>query len=47
MTDDDEHLAVEIAQFVQHVHDMGDLLAERIRSLQEASPRHVSTMNQR
>jgi hypothetical protein len=36
MTDDDEHLAVEIAQFVQHVHDIADLLAERMRSLPEA-----------
>ena len=46
MTDDDEHLAVEIAQFVQHVHDTADLLAERTRSVPEASPLHAS-MNQR
>jgi len=26
---DDEHLAVEVAQFVQHVHDIADLIAER------------------
>jgi len=30
---DDEHLAVEVAQFVQHVHDITDLIAERMRSL--------------
>jgi hypothetical protein len=36
MTDDDEHLAAEIAQFVQHVHDIADLLAERMRGLSEA-----------
>ena len=34
--DDDEHLAVEVAQFVQHVHDIADLLAERLASLPEA-----------
>ena len=34
--DDDEHLAVEVAQFVQHVHDIADLLAERMSSLPEA-----------
>ena len=34
--DDDEHLAVEVAQFVQHVHDIADLLAERMSSLSEA-----------
>ena len=33
---DDEHLAVEVAQFVQHVHDIADLLAERMGSLPEA-----------
>ena len=36
MTDDDEHLAVEVAQFLQHVHDIADLLAERMGSLPEA-----------
>ena len=30
---DDEHLAVEVAQFVQHVHDIADLLAGRMASL--------------
>jgi len=30
---DDEHLAVEVAQFLQHVHDIADLLAERMGSL--------------
>jgi len=30
---DDEHLAVEVAQFLQHVHDIADLLAERMASL--------------
>ena len=30
---DDEHLAVEVAQFVRHVHDIADLLAERMGSL--------------
>ena len=33
---DDEHLAVETAQFVQHVHDIADLLAERMASLPAA-----------
>ena len=33
---DDEHLAVETAQFVQHVHDIADLLAERMGSLPAA-----------
>ena len=33
---DDEHLAVEAAQFVQHVHDIADLLAERMASLPAA-----------
>jgi hypothetical protein len=33
---DDEHLAVEAAQFVQHVHDIADLLAERMVSLPAA-----------
>jgi len=33
---DDEHLAVEVAQFVQHVHDIADLLAERMGSLPAA-----------
>jgi hypothetical protein len=33
---DDEHLAVEVAQFVQHVHDIADLFAERMGSLPEA-----------
>ena len=32
----DEHLAVEVAQFVQHVHAIADLLAERMGSLPEA-----------
>ena len=27
---DDEHLAVEVAQFLQHVHDIAELLAERM-----------------
>ena len=36
MTDDDEHLAVEVAQFLQHVHDITDLLAERMGNLPEA-----------
>jgi len=30
---DDEHLAVEVAQYLQHVHDIADLLAERMGSL--------------
>ena len=42
MTDDGEHLAVEIAQFVKHVHDIADLLAERMRSLPEAGERRFS-----
>ena len=33
---DDEHLAVEVAQFVQHVHDIAGLLAERMGSLSTA-----------
>jgi len=33
---DDEHLAVEVAQFVRHVHDIADLLAERMGSLPAA-----------
>jgi len=33
---DDEHLAVEAAQFLQHVHDIADLLAERMAGLPEA-----------
>jgi len=33
---DDEHLAVEVAQFLQHVHDIADLLAERMAGLPEA-----------
>ena len=36
MTDDQEHLAVEIAQFLQHVHDIADLLAERMKRLPQA-----------
>jgi hypothetical protein len=36
MTDDDEHLAAEVAQFLQHVHDIADLLAERMCTLPEA-----------
>jgi len=39
---DDEHLAVEVAQFVQDVHDIADLLAERIGSLPEAEERRFS-----
>jgi hypothetical protein len=30
---DDEDLAVEVAQYVQHVHDIADLLAERMASV--------------
>ena len=30
---DAEHLAVEVAQFVQHVHDIAGLLPERVGSL--------------
>ena len=33
---DDEHLAAEVAQFVQHVHDIADLLAARMDSLPAA-----------
>ena len=33
---DAEHLAVEVAQFLQHVHDIADLLAERMSSLPAA-----------
>jgi len=33
---DDEHLAVEVAQFLPHVHDIADLLAERMAGLPEA-----------
>ena len=33
---DDEHLAVEVAKFLQHVHDIADLLAERMAGLPEA-----------
>jgi len=33
---DDEHLAVEVAQYLQHVHDIADLLAERMGSLPAA-----------
>ena len=36
MTADDEHLAMEVAQFLQHVHDIADLLAERLVSLPAA-----------
>jgi len=36
VTDDQEHLAVEIAQFLQHVHDIADLLAERMKRLPQA-----------
>ena len=36
MTDDQEHLAVEITQFLQHVHDIADLLAERMKRLPQA-----------
>ena len=32
---DDEHLAVEVAQFLQHVRDIADLLAERMGGLPE------------
>jgi hypothetical protein len=34
---DDEYLAVEVAQFLQHVHDIADLLAERMASLSAAA----------
>ena len=33
---DEEHLAVEAAQYVQHVHDIADLLAERMVGLSSA-----------
>ena len=33
---DDEHLAVEVAQFLQHVHDIADLLAGRMDGLRQA-----------
>jgi hypothetical protein len=33
---DDEHLAVEVAQFVQHVYDIAHLLAERMDSVSES-----------
>src|SRR5205085_5040105 len=33
MTDDHEHLAAEVAHFLQHVHDIADLLAARMASL--------------
>jgi len=33
---DDEHLAVEAAQFLQHVHDIADLLGERMGRLPAA-----------
>jgi len=36
VTDDQEHLAVEITQFLQHVHDIADLLAERMKRLPRA-----------
>ena len=36
MNPDDVHLAVEVAQFLQHVHDIADLLAERMASLPAA-----------
>ena len=36
MTDDNEHLAAEVAQFLQHIHDIADLLAERMASLPDA-----------
>ena len=32
----DEHLPVEVAQFVQDVHDIADVLAERMGSLPNA-----------
>jgi hypothetical protein len=32
----DQHLAVEVAQFLQHVHDIADLLADRMIGLSEA-----------
>ncbi|HSC65325.1 MAG TPA: hypothetical protein VLD35_16910 [Caldimonas sp.] len=33
---DAEHLAVEVAQFLQHVHDIADLLADRMGGLPAA-----------
>lgn len=33
---DDEHLDVEVAQFVQHVHNIADLIAQRMGSLPAA-----------
>jgi hypothetical protein len=33
---DDERLAVEVAQFLHHVHDIAHLLVERIDALPEA-----------
>ena len=33
---DDERLAVEVGQFLQHVHDIADLLAERMAGMPEA-----------
>ena len=33
---DDERLAVEVAQYLQHVHDIADLLAERMDGLPAA-----------
>ena len=36
MTADDEHLGVEVAQFVQHLHDIADLLAQRMGGLPAA-----------
>ena len=33
---DDEHLTVEVAQYLQHVHDIADLLAERMDGLPAA-----------
>ena len=32
----DEHLAVEVAQFLQHVHDIANLVAEQMVELPEA-----------
>jgi len=39
---DDEHLAVEVTQFVQHVHDIADLLAERMGGLSAAEQKRCS-----
>jgi len=33
---DDEHLTVEVAQYLQHVHDIAALLAERMAGLPAA-----------